>query len=73
MSVHLKPEEIEAESFRIIDEEAGPHPWGPAEWQIIRRLIHTSADFEYSRTTVLSPGLVNAGVGNLQMPASAEI
>jgi len=66
MSVHLKPEEIEAESFRIIDVEAGPHPWGPAEWQIVRRLIHTSADFEYSRTTVLSPGLVSAGVAALR-------
>ena len=66
MSVHLKPEEIEAESFRIIDAEAGPHQWGPAEWQIIRRLIHTSADFEYTRSAQLSPGLVQAGVAALR-------
>lgn len=60
MSVHLLPEEIEAESFRIIDDEVGAHPWGPAEWTVIRRLIHTSADFEYCHTTRLSPGLVKA-------------
>jgi len=66
MSVHLRPEEIEAESFRMIDEEAGPHAWGPAEWQVVRRVIHTSADFEYSRSMVMSPDAVTRGVAALQ-------
>ncbi|GAM09628.1 cobalt-precorrin-8X methylmutase [Geobacter sp. OR-1] len=66
MSVHLRPEEIEAESFRMIDAEAGPHSWPPAEWQIVRRAIHTSADFEYSRTMLMSPDAVLQGVAALQ-------
>jgi precorrin-8X/cobalt-precorrin-8 methylmutase len=66
MSVHLRPEEIEAESFRMIDEEVGPHSWGPAEWQIVRRAIHTSADFEYSSNMLMSPDAVTCGVAALQ-------
>ncbi|BCS52971.1 precorrin-8X methylmutase [Geobacter sp. SVR] len=57
-SLTLKPEEIEALSFSIIDDEAGAHGWPEAEWQVVRRAIHTSADFEYARTTVFSDGAV---------------
>lgn len=66
MSVHLRPEEIEAESFRIIDDEVGPHPWSPAQWPIVRRVIHTSADFEYARTMVISDDAVRRGVAALR-------
>lgn len=66
MSVHLRPEEIEAESFRIIDAEVGPHPWSPAEWPVVRRVIHTSADFEYARSMVFSPDAVRRGVAVLK-------
>lgn len=66
MSVHLRPEEIEAESFRIIDAEAGPHPWSPAEWPVVRRVIHTSADFEYSRSMIFSANAVAGGVKALR-------
>jgi len=61
MSVHLRPEEIEAESFRIIDREVGPHPWSEAEWPIVRRAIHTSADFEYARSIYFSPSALARG------------
>lgn len=66
MSLHLRPEEIEAESFRIIEAEVGPHPWSPAEWPIVRRVIHTSADFEFARTLVISPDAVSRGVAALR-------
>ncbi len=66
MSVHLRPEEIEAESFRIIDAEAGTHSWSPAEWPVVRRVIHTSADFEYSRSMLFSPDAVARGVAALR-------
>lgn len=66
MSVHLRPEEIEAESFRIIDAEAGGHSWPPAEWPIVRRAIHTSADFDYARTMVFSPDAVAHGITALR-------
>jgi precorrin-8X/cobalt-precorrin-8 methylmutase len=66
MSVHMRPEEIEAESFRIIDREAGLHPWSPVEWPIVRRAIHTSADFEYARSLFFSPSAVARGVAALR-------
>lgn len=62
----MKPEEIETESFRIIDAEAGDHGWPREEWQVVRRVIHTSADFEYSRSLVLSDNVVEKAVAALK-------
>ncbi len=61
----MKPSEIEALSFRIIDQEAGPHAYTESEWSIIRRMIHTSADFEYMHTTRIHPRAIEAGIGAL--------
>ena len=66
MSSHMRPEEIEGESFRMIDAEVGPHPWSPGEWPVVRRVIHTSADFEYARTMVFSGNAVAGGVAALR-------
>jgi precorrin-8X/cobalt-precorrin-8 methylmutase len=65
-SLSMKPEEIETESFRIIDAEAGDHGWPDAEWQIVRRAIHTSADFEYAASMVLSDGVVEQALAALR-------
>lgn len=65
-SLAMKPEEIETESFRIIDAEAGEHDWSPAEWQVVRRAVHTSADFEYVRSMVFSEGAVEQAVAALK-------
>ena len=62
----MKPSEIEALSFRIIDEEAGPHPYSDAEWSILRRMIHTSADFEYMHTVRMHPQAISTGINALQ-------
>ncbi len=43
----MSPQEIEHQSFTIIEQEAGPHSFTPEEWSIVRRIIHTTADFEY--------------------------
>jgi precorrin-8X/cobalt-precorrin-8 methylmutase len=66
MSVHLRPEQIEAESFRIIEAEVGSHSWSPAEWPVVRRAIHTSADFDYARSMAFSPDAVSYGITALQ-------
>lgn len=66
MSVHLRPEEIEAESFRIIDAEAGAHGWSVAEWPIVRRAVHTSADFDYVRDLVIAPTALAKGIAALR-------
>ncbi|MDQ1268962.1 MAG: Precorrin isomerase [Thermodesulfobacteriota bacterium] len=58
----MKPHEIEAKSFAIIDAEAGPHNFGPDEWKIVRRMIHTTADFEYMQMVRISNNAVAAGI-----------
>ena len=68
-SLSMKPEEIEMESFRIIDEEAGEHSWPDAEWQVVRRAIHTSADFEYANSLVFSDGAIKKAIAALRSGA----
>lgn len=66
MTIKMRPEEIEAESFRMIEAEVGAHPWPPAEWQVVRRVIHTSADFDYARTMLFSADAVTRGVAAIR-------
>jgi precorrin-8X/cobalt-precorrin-8 methylmutase len=68
-SLSMKPEEIETESFRIIDAESGNHGWPDAEWQIVRRAIHTSADFEYAHSMVFSDDVVEKAIEALKSGA----
>jgi precorrin-8X/cobalt-precorrin-8 methylmutase len=62
----MKPQEIEAKSFAIIDAEAGPHPFDPAQWQIVRRVIHTSADFEWQETMRFHPRAIENGINAIR-------
>lgn len=68
-SLHLRPEEIEAGSFNIIDNEAGEHNWPKDEWQIVRRAVHTSADFEYVQSMIISDGAVDKAICALKIGA----
>src|SRR5580692_6976684 len=53
---------IEDGSFAIIDAEAGAHDFDPRQWQIVRRVIHATADFEFKALMKLTPDAVEAGV-----------
>jgi len=57
---------IEDGSFAIIDAEAGAHEFGPSEWQVVRRVIHATADFEFKTLMRLSPDAVRAGIAALR-------
>jgi precorrin-8X/cobalt-precorrin-8 methylmutase len=57
---------IEDGSFAIIDAEVGPHEFGPAEWQVVRRVIHATADFEFKTLMRFHPEAVRAGVAALR-------
>ena len=58
----MKPGEIEALSFKIIDQEAGAHTFTYRQWRIVQRIIHTSADFEYLKTIRFHPDAIAAGL-----------
>jgi precorrin-8X/cobalt-precorrin-8 methylmutase len=62
----MHPHEIERASFAIIEREAGPHDFSAAKWRIVRRMIHTTADFDYLHSVHFSPGAVAAGVAAIQ-------
>lgn len=54
----IKPEMIEARSFEIIGEELGDRKLDPRYELIIKRCIHTSADFEYADSLYFADGVV---------------
>jgi precorrin-8X/cobalt-precorrin-8 methylmutase len=54
--------EIEARSMEIIDREAPAHSFSSDEWQIVRRMIHTTGDFGIIDAVCFSPGAVDAGI-----------
>jgi len=56
---------IEQGSFAIIDRETGSHAYSDREWQLVRRLIHSSGDFDFNGLTRFHPGAVGAGIGAL--------
>jgi precorrin-8X/cobalt-precorrin-8 methylmutase len=39
---------IEQKSFEIIDTEVGQHGYSQIEWNIVRRVIHSTADFDFA-------------------------
>ena len=62
----MKPEQIEQSSFNIIDQEAGSHNFTPEQWSIIRRMIHTTADFEYQQMVRIHTAAISAGIGAIK-------
>lgn len=58
----VQPQEIEKNSFEIITEELGPHPFTEEQYPIVQRVIHASADFELGRSLLFHPDAVQAGI-----------
>ncbi len=59
----VKPDEIEARSMAIITRELGTRTWPEPELSIVKRCIHTSADFDYADQLFFSE---NAGATGIQ-------
>lgn len=62
--------EIEEKSFGIIDAEMGPHEFPAAQWQILRRVIHTTGDFDYRNWIRFHPLAIQAGTEALRRGAA---
>ncbi len=64
------PAEIERRSMAIIEAEAPkPLPFSELEWPIVRRMIHTTADFELLRLTRFHADAIEAGIAALRSGA----
>ena len=63
------PGDIEKRSFEIITQELGDRTFDPLEEPVIKRCIHTSADFDYADNLVFSPGAVSEALPALRSGA----
>jgi precorrin-8X/cobalt-precorrin-8 methylmutase len=63
---NLLPMDIEEASMAIIDQEAGDHSWPPEQWPVVRRMIHTSADFDYLKNVRMHPRAIDSGMAALR-------
>ena len=55
----------DAQSLGIIDREMGEHTFSPAEYEIVRRVIYATADFEYKSLVRFSEQALQAGAAAL--------
>lgn len=63
---NVKPRDIERRSFEIITEELGDKKLDPEKELIIKRCIHTSADFEYADSLCFSERAVEKAMEALK-------
>ena len=66
MIENIKPMDIEKRSFAIITELLGDTVLDPENELVIKRVIHTSADFDYVRNLVFSEHAVQKGIEALK-------
>jgi precorrin-8X/cobalt-precorrin-8 methylmutase len=62
--------EIEERSFDIIDAEIGEHSFPPDQWQVVRRVIHTTGDFDYAKEMRFHRQALASGIAALQQGAT---
>jgi precorrin-8X/cobalt-precorrin-8 methylmutase len=53
------------ESFGLIDGEFGSHSFTPAEYAVVRRVIHSTADFEFKHLVTFTDGAIAAALQHL--------
>ena len=62
MIEYVKPMDIEKRSFEIITQILGDTPIDPENELVVKRVIHTSADFDYAQNLVFSTHAVQKGI-----------
>jgi precorrin-8X/cobalt-precorrin-8 methylmutase len=53
------------QSFAVIDREMGEHDFSPQEYAIARRVIHSTADFEFKHLLRFSAGAIDRAIAAL--------
>ena len=66
---NVLPQDIEKRSFELITQELGDKVFDPMEEPVIKRVIHTSADFDYAENLCFSKDAVQKGIAALQAGA----
>ena len=69
MKVELQrvaPAEIEARSMEIIQSGLGERTFPAEVLPVVKRVIHTTADFDYADNLIFSPGAVEKGIAAMK-------
>lgn len=66
----LTPAEIEKRSFAILSAELGDRTFPEHQDPVVKRVIHTTADFDYADTLAFSPQAVDRAIEAIRQGAS---
>ena len=55
----MKPQDIEKRSFEIITAELGERTFPAGIAEVVKRVIHTTADFDYADSLAFSPDVIS--------------
>lgn len=69
MSKGMLPAEIEEKSFQLIEERVPSHSFNQQEWTIVKRMIHSTVDFDLVYDTRFHPEAIAKGVAALRRGA----
>ena len=59
MNGYMKPQDIEKRSFEIITAELGERTFPAGIAEVVKRVIHTTADFDYADSLAFSPDVIS--------------
>ena len=64
----VAPADIEARSMELIGQELGERVFPAEQLPVVKRVIHTTAEFEYADSLVFSAGAVEAAAPSSPTP-----
>ncbi len=70
MSFLIKPTEIEKKSFEIITQELGSRTFPAGQSEVVKRVIHTTADFDYADNLCFSEDAIDSAKQALMQGAT---
>ena len=70
-----KGQSIEDASMQMIEEEVGEHSYNDKEWPIVRRIIHSTADFDFvgKNKLVFHKDAIESGINALKNKCSIVV
>ena len=70
-----KGQSIEDASMEMIENEIGSHNYNEKEWPIVRRIIHSTADFDFAdkNKIIFSAGAIESGINALKNGCSIVV
>jgi len=70
-----KGQSIEDASMQMIEDEIGSHPYNEKEWPIVRRIIHSTADFDFAgkNKIIFQKNAIESGMNALKNGCSIVV